>query len=116
MTDRRTELISERNNELHRVAAALEDAKQQLEARGSNLTDASPLVRLKGAMSSLRDELKGMELRIGVVAHNLMTLSIQDKQAALQDAAKRRGKDASSGSHGSSNSPKKLGGGGVMMV
>ena len=94
--DRRTELISERNNELHRVAAALEDVKQQLENRGSNLTDASPLVRLKAAMASLRDELKGMELRIGVVAHNLMSLSLQDKQAALQDATKRRARDVTS--------------------
>lgn len=93
---RRTELISERNNELHRVAAALEDVKQQLENRGSNLTDASPLVRLKAAMSSLRDELKGMELRIGVVAHNLMSLSLHDKQSALQDAAKGRKKDVNS--------------------
>jgi estrogen-related receptor beta like 1 len=75
------------------VAAALEDVKQQLENLGSNLTDASPLVRLKAAMSSLREELKGMELRIGVVAHNLMSLSLQNKQSALQDAAKRRAKD-----------------------
>jgi estrogen-related receptor beta like 1 len=96
---RRTELISERNNELHRVAAALEDAKQQLENRGSNLTDASPLVRLKAAMSSLREELKGMELRIGVVAHNLMSLSLHDKQSALQDAAKRRVKDVTTAKH-----------------
>jgi hypothetical protein len=33
----------------------------------------------------------GMELRIGVVAHNLVSLSLAGKQAALQDAAKRGG-------------------------
>jgi estrogen-related receptor beta like 1 len=97
---RRTELISERNNELHRVAAALEDVRQQLENRGSNLTDASPLVRIKAAMSSLREELKAMELRIGVVAHNLMSLSLQNKQSALQDAAKRRAKDVTTAKGG----------------
>lgn len=97
---RRTELISERNDELHRVAAALEDAKQQLENSGSNLTDASPLARLKAAMSSLREELKGMELRIGVVAHNLMSLSLADKQLSLQDAARRRVKDVTTAKSG----------------
>lgn len=97
---RRTEVISERNNELHCVAAALEDAKQQLENSGSNLTDASPLVRLKAAMSSLREELKGMELRIGVVAHNLMSLSLDDKQLSLQDAARRRVKDVTTAKSG----------------
>jgi estrogen-related receptor beta like 1 len=90
---RRSELISERNNELHRVTAALEDVKQQLESRGSNLSDASPLVRLKAALGSLREELKGMELRIGVVAHNLVSLSLQGKQAALTDAAARGARD-----------------------
>jgi estrogen-related receptor beta like 1 len=66
-----TELISERNNELHRLASALEDAKQQLDSRGSNLSDTSPLVRLKAAMASLKAELRQMELRIGVVSHQV---------------------------------------------
>ncbi len=85
-----TEQISERNNELHRLAAALEDVKQQLDNKGSNLSDASPLVRLKAAMSNWKTELRQMELRIGVVAHNLVALSLRDKQAALQDAAKQQ--------------------------
>lgn len=52
-------------------------------------------------MTSLREELQAMELRIGVVAHNLVSLSLRDKQAALQDAAKRKGsKDAGGGKAG----------------
>lgn len=85
-----TEEISERNNELHRLAAALEDVKQQLDNKGSNLSDASPLVRLKAAINSLKAELRQMELRIGVVSHNLTSLSLRDKQEALKDAAKRQ--------------------------
>lgn len=41
-------------------------------------------------MGSLKTELKQMELRIGVVSHNLLSLSLRDKQAALKDAAKRQ--------------------------
>eukprot|EP00879_Flechtneria_rotunda_P033015 GHRR01036530.1.p1 GENE.GHRR01036530.1~~GHRR01036530.1.p1 ORF type:complete len:417 (+),score=164.74 GHRR01036530.1:845-2095(+) len=88
--DRRTELISECNSDLHRVAAALEDVKQQLDSKGSNLSDASPLVRLKAAMNNLRSELRHMEVCIGVVAHNLMSLNLRDKQSALQDAASKQ--------------------------
>eukprot|EP00878_Enallax_costatus_P038689 GHUV01044109.1.p1 GENE.GHUV01044109.1~~GHUV01044109.1.p1 ORF type:complete len:119 (-),score=25.22 GHUV01044109.1:71-427(-) len=87
---RTTEQISERNNELHRLAVALDDAMQQLDNKGSNLSDASPLVRLKAAMSSLKTELRQMELRIGVVSHNLISLSLRDKQAALKDAARKQ--------------------------
>ncbi|WIA38068.1 hypothetical protein OEZ86_001437 [Tetradesmus obliquus] len=88
--NRCTELISERNNELHRLASALQDAKQQLDIRGSNLSDTSPLVLLKAAMASLKAELRQMELRIGVVSHQVVSLSLRDKQAALVDAAKQR--------------------------
>lgn len=70
-----TELISERNNELHRLASALQDAKQQLDSRGSNLSDTSPLVRLKAAMANLKAELRQMELRIGVVSHQVRCCS-----------------------------------------
>ncbi|WIA17771.1 hypothetical protein OEZ85_009284 [Tetradesmus obliquus] len=88
--NRCTELISERNNELHRLASALQDAKQQLDSRGSNLSDTSPLVRLKAAMANLKAELRQMELRIGVVSHQVVSLSLRDKQAALVDAAKQQ--------------------------
>lgn len=87
---RSTEQISDRNNELHRLAAALDDVKQQLNNKGTNLSDASPLVRLKAAMESLKTELRQMELRIGVVSHNLISLSLSNKQAALKDAARRQ--------------------------
>eukprot|EP00775_Hariotina_reticulata_P008504 gene8504-8686_t len=86
--NRRIELTSAGNNELHRLAAALEDAKQALDSKGSTLSDASPLIKLKAAIASLKTELRQMELRIGVVAHNLMGLSRKDKQMALQKAAK----------------------------
>lgn len=83
---RQTDLISERNAELHRLAAALEDVKQQLDSRGSNLSDASPLVGLKAGMERLRGELKAMEVRIGVASHNLLAASRADKAAAAAAA------------------------------
>lgn len=42
------------------------------------------------------EELKGIELHTGVVAHGLMCLSLHDKQSALQDAAKGCKKDVNS--------------------
>jgi estrogen-related receptor beta like 1 len=86
-TCRGTERISDRNNELHRLGAALEEAKAQLDSRGSSLADASPLVRIKAAISSLKEELGAMEVRIGVVAHSLLCFSLRDKQAAMRDVA-----------------------------
>ena len=44
----------------------------QMDSRGSSMTDTSPLMKIKEALSNLRAEVKSMELRIGVVGHTLM--------------------------------------------
>ena len=44
-------------------------------------------MRIKAAISSLKEELGAMEVRIGVVAHSLLSLSLRDKQAAMRDVA-----------------------------
>lgn len=85
----RSDALSAREAELHRLAAALEDTKAALDTRGSSLADASPLVRIKAALATLRGELGQMEVRIGVVSHTLAQLSLADKQAAARDAADR---------------------------
>jgi hypothetical protein len=101
----RSDAVSAKNTELHRVTAALDDATAQLEARGASLADASPLVRLKAALSRMRGEIKAMELRIGVAGSTLLSLSLQQRQqqerqaalaagggfAAAADAARSRG-------------------------
>lgn len=52
-------------------------------------------VRIKAAISSLRSELNEMEVRIGVVSHTLLHLSLRDKQQALRDvqSAASNGRD-----------------------
>lgn len=40
-----TEAISDRNNELHRISELLSEMKQQMEERGTNISDATPVVR-----------------------------------------------------------------------
>lgn len=92
--------VGARDAELHRLGAALEEAKAALEERGSSLSDASPLVRIKAAIAALRGELGGMEVRIGVVAHALTQLSLSDKQAAARAAAALGGEGGRAGGGG----------------
>jgi len=94
----RADGVSARDAELHRLGAALEEVKAALDARGSSLSDASPLVRVKAAITTLRRELGAMEVRIGVVGHTLLQLSQSDKQAVLRDVvAKTMGAAAAGG-------------------
>ena len=64
--------------------------KQQMEERGTNISDATPVVRIKGAIKKLAEELHEMEVRIGVVSHTLLQLSVKNRrqmqaQAVLSD-------------------------------
>jgi hypothetical protein len=51
--ERRSEVVSERNDELARLVARLEEAQALLEERGSSMSDASPLVRAAAAAAAL---------------------------------------------------------------
>lgn len=77
--NKRTESISERNNELHRIQEQLEEVKRIMDERGSNISDTSPVVRIKNAIKKLTEELREMEVRIGVVSHTLLSLNVKDK-------------------------------------
>lgn len=77
--NKRTENISERNNELHRIQEQLEEVKRIMDERNNNISDSSPVVRIKTAIKKLTEELREMEVKIGVVSHTLLSLSLKDK-------------------------------------
>jgi estrogen-related receptor beta like 1 len=45
----------------------------QLDERGTSMTDASPLVKIKQALTKLKMETSQMDVRIGVVCIMLFT-------------------------------------------
>ena len=49
-----SETISELTNELGRVSEELEEVKRVLEERGSNISDTSPVVKIKEALTTLK--------------------------------------------------------------
>ncbi|PNG99896.1 Intraflagellar transport protein 57, partial [Tetrabaena socialis] len=88
--NRKTEAVADRNSELHRIAEQLEEVKAMMDEKGSNIADATPVARIKTAIKQLNKELHDMEVRIGVVSHTLLQLSLRNKrllqaQAALSD-------------------------------
>ena len=54
--------------------------------QGNTMTDTSPLVKIKKAIHSLRQEIQGVEIRLGVVGNTLLQAKIKDK--AVPDAGK----------------------------
>lgn len=83
----RTEAITDRNSELHRITEQLSEMKDMMDEQSTNIADATPVMRMKNAIKKLGEELHEIEVRIGVVSHTLLELSVKNKRALQSQAA-----------------------------
>ncbi|KAF0698776.1 Aste57867_10634 [Aphanomyces stellatus] len=80
--------VGSMTNQHSEITEQLRDTKSDMDNKGSKMTDTSPLVQIKGALQTLKAEIKNFELRIGVVGHTLL------QSRAKQKAHGKRGGDA----------------------
>ena len=61
------------------VTEELEGVKAEMDEKGTSMTDAGPLVRVKQALTRLKAECTQMDVRIGVVRKiaNPLSLSVR---------------------------------------
>lgn len=78
--------ITDRSRTLAQITEELEQIKQEMEERGSSMTDGTPLVNIRKALSRLKQETTQMDVRIGVAVHTLLQAKIKEK-GNLQDMA-----------------------------
>lgn len=77
--NRSNDNVQELTNSLGMINDQLEEAKARQEERGSSMTDTKPLVRMKDALKNLQEEMKEMELKIGVVGYTLLNAKMKSK-------------------------------------
>lgn len=65
------------------IAQELEDKKNELDERGSNISDSSPVVRIKAAIKSIKSELQQMSVRTGVLQHQLLQVMLAKSRERL---------------------------------
>ncbi|KAM9790454.1 intraflagellar transport protein 57 homolog [Syngnathus typhle] len=68
----RTQLLAELSEELEKV-------KQEMEERGSSMSDGAALVKIKQSVSKLKQEIMSTDVRAGVVAHMLLHAKLKRK-------------------------------------
>ncbi|KAL8618483.1 hypothetical protein ACOMHN_049900 [Nucella lapillus] len=71
--------VTERSRTLAEVTEELEKTKQEMEEKGSSMTDGAPLVKIKQAIQQLKKEVTQMDIRSGVVEHVLLQAKLKDK-------------------------------------
>mmetsp|Transcript_46390 Transcript_46390/g.68498 ORF Transcript_46390/g.68498 Transcript_46390/m.68498 type:complete len:416 (-) Transcript_46390:50-1297(-) len=77
--NRSNDNVQELTNSLGIINDQLEEAKARQEERGSSMTDTKPLNRMKDALKALQEEMKEMELKIGVVGYTLLNAKMKSK-------------------------------------
>ena len=69
--------VTELTNALADVSNELDHVKSQMDMRGNSMTDTSPLLDMKKALTKVKSEIQEMELRIGAVENTLMRSSVK---------------------------------------
>jgi len=82
-----SEYINALTNELATVSEELHGIKSRMDEKGNSMSDTSPLIKIKSALTRLKAELKQMDIRIGVVTHTLVAKNLKRDQTAKQEAA-----------------------------
>ncbi|CAH0560872.1 unnamed protein product [Brassicogethes aeneus] len=72
--------VANRNRELSKLTDRLETVKQQMEERGSSMTDGTPLVNIKKSVAKIKSEITEMDIRIGVLECILLQTKIKDEK------------------------------------
>ncbi|XP_064617714.1 intraflagellar transport protein 57 homolog [Liolophura sinensis] len=87
--------VTERSRKLAEVTEDLEKVKQEMEERGSSMTDGAPLVRIKQAIQQLKKDNTQMDIRIGVVEHVLLQAKLKDKHSQTKQVHANTGQQFS---------------------
>ena len=80
--------VVERSKLLSNITDELEMIKNEMEERGSSMTDGSPLVNIRKSLTRMRSEIEDMDVRIGVIQHTLLQAGFKDKESFNRDIIK----------------------------
>lgn len=71
--------------ELNQISEILEQTKKDIEDREVKISDTTPLMQVKEAVVKVRNEIKQMELRIGILQHGVLHYILQSSRAKRED-------------------------------
>ncbi|KAM9320611.1 intraflagellar transport protein 57 homolog [Gastrophryne carolinensis] len=77
--------VTEKTRILAEITEELEKVKQEIEEKGSSITDGAPLVKMKQALTKIKQEIVQMDIRIGVVEHTLLQSKLKEKSNMTRD-------------------------------
>lgn len=78
--------VNELTQSLNVITDELEGVKIRMDEHGTNMTDATPVVRIKHSLQRIKTENTQMDMRIGVLQHLLTSSKLKEK-SMMQESA-----------------------------
>ena len=73
--------VSQLSVELNQVTEALDQVKNEIQGREEKSSDVSPLLQIKEAVQKVKQEIRDMNLRIGVLQHTVLHYTLRTQKA-----------------------------------
>ena len=77
--------VVERSRILAHITDELDTVKNELDERGTSMTDGSPLVNIRKSLARVKSEILGMDVRIGVLEHTLIQAGVKSRENVQRD-------------------------------
>ena len=77
--------VVERSRLLGQITDELDTVKNEMDERGTSMTDGSPLVNIRKSLARVKSEILGMDVRIGVLEHALLQAGVKNRESVQRD-------------------------------
>ena len=77
--------VEELENELTEVNNRLETTSKKIDDTGKTFSDNTPLQNMKKAITQVKNDIKSIDIRIGVVSNTLLQLKLRERSKVIED-------------------------------
>lgn len=77
--------VETHETELQEINDRLSNIEKKIQDTGKNFSDNTPLHNIKKAISQVKEDIKSIDIRIGVVSNTLLQLKLKERSKVLED-------------------------------
>jgi len=81
--------VGEMEQELMEVNERLRDMEENIGEKTDKLSNTSHLTNMKKAISQVKQDIKGIDMRIGIVSNTLLQMKLKQKNRSTDEDAKK---------------------------
>ena len=77
--------VEQLEQELTEINEKLEGYERKIDDTGKNFSDNTPLQNIKKSITTVKNDIKAIDIRIGVVSNTLLQLKLKERSKLLED-------------------------------